>query len=478
MVLETLFSDFKVSAHVDENEASPSPGPRWAHTFSALHEIGEAYLIGGVTSAKDLSALDESVYCLNLRTLKWEEVETEKGTECGVCSRRAFHTTTQVSDYELVVFGGWTGIKERDNAVYVFNALKREWTFPQISGRTRPEPRQGHSATKINAADIAVYGGWSGESFCDSLYILDTCAWSWTKVETFGISPQLADHTCYMKEWWLHFSGGFGADGENAMTHSLDLVTKEWSEQAESGRTALLDFSLDRIAEVGQSELRIGPYLVRFGGCDVSSGLYEDRNYSNVLEARQIRGGEDAKIPSKATHHNRASSSDVNYGPVQVDLISPRAYHSCTQASKFCVLAYGGRDKAQAFGDLWIIMLPEKIVLDQQAGSKTESRSVEPNEVVLHSRVHPSLLQGTAREERLIERHVARSQITDLVSDLRNSVADKDTNLKLERMNHRNKIEWLKEQIESVQTDLQKLHSYKESLDQVQQLESGEGNEE
>ena len=123
-------------------------------------------------------------------------------------------------------------------------------------------------------------------------------------------------------------------------------------------------------------------------------------------------------------------------------------------------------------------MLPEKIVMDQQAGSKTESRSVESSEVVLHSRVHPSLLRGTAREERLIERHVARSQITDLVSDLRNSVADKDTNLKLERMNHRNKIEWLKEQIESVQTDLQKLHSYKESLDQVQQLESGEGDEE
>ena len=84
------------------------------------------------------------------------------------------------------------------------------------------------------------------------------------------------------------------------------------------------------------------------------------------------------------------------------------------------------------------------------------------------SRFHPSLLRGTAKEERLIERQVARSQITDLVSDLRNSVADKDTTLKLERVNHRNKIEWLKEQIESVQTDLIKLHEYKESLERVQ----------
>ena len=58
------------------------------------------------------------------------------------------------------------------------------------------------------------------------------------------------------------------------------------------------------------------------------------------------------------------------------------------------------------------------------------------------------------------------------MSDLRNSVADKDTSLKLERVNQRGKIEWLKEQIQSVEADLQMLHEYKESLDKVQWQET------
>ena len=78
------------------------------------------------------------------------------------------------------------------------------------------------------------------------------------------------------------------------------------------------------------------------------------------------------------------------------------------------------------------------------------------------------MLRGSAKEERLIERRVARSQISDLVTDLRNSVADKDNSLKIEQVNHRSKIEWLKEQIQSVQTDLQMLHQYKQSLEDVQ----------
>lgn len=471
MVLETWFSDFKVSPYVDEAESGASPGPRWAHTFDALHELGEAYVIGGIKSAKDLSALDDKFYCLNLRTLKWEEHVPE---DEGVCTRRAFHTTTQISDYELVVFGGWTGVKERDNSVYVFNALKKKWAYPKIEGGTRPEPRQGHSATKINAADIAIYGGWSGESFCDSLYILDTCAWSWTRVETVGVSPHLADHNCYMRDWWLLFNGGFGAEGESVVTHALDIITKEWSEQADGGDTTLVDFALDRITSVGQSEIRIGSHLVRLGGCDVNSGLYEDRNYSNVLEARKVQSGPAtaSRTPSKtpaSSSQDELSFTNVKFGPVQVDLISPRAYQSCIQASKYAILAYGGRDKTQAFHDLWVIMVPEKLVVDQNQNHTSLRNDFEFDFDRVHSaRVHPSLLRGSAKEERLIERRVARSQISDLVTDLRNSVADKDNSLKIEQVNHRSKIEWLKEQIQSVQTDLQMLHQYKQSLEDVQ----------
>ncbi len=245
MVLETWFSDFKVSRLdgarlVDDGEvatsprprdgaeSSVSPGPKWAHSFNVLHALGEAYLIGGMRSAKDLTSLDENVYCLNLRTLHWQVVAPAEdaanqgqsaselreamlkslaaagsgsvnskapgaapasdglggcGASTSVCARRAFHTATQLSDHELVIFGGWTGTRERDNSVYVFNALRRQWAFPAIRGTVRPEPRQGHSATKINAADIVVYGGWSGDVFCDSLYVL------YTHTHSLSLSP-------------------------------------------------------------------------------------------------------------------------------------------------------------------------------------------------------------------------------------------------------------------------------------------------
>ena len=53
-------------------------------------------------------------------------------------------------------------------------------------------------------------------------------------METVGVSPHLADHNCYMRDWWLLFNGGFGAEGESVVTHALDLITKERSEQADS----------------------------------------------------------------------------------------------------------------------------------------------------------------------------------------------------------------------------------------------------
>ena len=196
---------------------------------------------------------------------------------------------------------------------------------------------------------------------------------------------------------------------------------------------------------------------MRLGGCDVNSGLYEDRNYSNVLESRRIQ------TASESDYNNDVTFSDIEYGPLQVDLITPRAYHTCIQASKHCLLAYGGRDKTQCFDDLWAVMLPDKLVLEQSNLSMSAPHS-RPFSVM----VHPSLLRGVAKEERLIERQVARSQISDLVSDLRNSIADKDTTLKLEKESQRNKIEWLQQQIKCVKSDLQQLHQYKESLDNVQ----------
>ena len=86
MVLETWFSEFKISAHVPDPgvDAGQNPGPRWAHTFTALHELGEAYVLGGIRSAQNLSALDDSVWCLNLRTLRWEELAPQPETEEGV----------------------------------------------------------------------------------------------------------------------------------------------------------------------------------------------------------------------------------------------------------------------------------------------------------------------------------------------------------------------------------------------------------
>ena len=78
MVLETWFSDFKVAkleagaGHSNSSTSANSPGGKWAHTLSTLHELGEVFLIGGISSVKDLNALDENIYCLNLRTLTWE----------------------------------------------------------------------------------------------------------------------------------------------------------------------------------------------------------------------------------------------------------------------------------------------------------------------------------------------------------------------------------------------------------------------
>lgn len=417
------------------------------------------YLIGGITDASDLSVLASTVWRLHLQSLRWEAIPSSSGAPSeDACARRAFHTATPISNHEILVFGGWTGSETRDNGVYVFNATRGAWSAPAIVG-TKPEPRQGHSATRVNSADILVYGGWDGKVFCDSLYLLDTCAWSWNEVETQGISPCIAEHTCFLSEWRLVLDGGFTMDGPSRRRHVLDLVTKEWApaDSGEGAEVSPLRSTTPAAAvatptpahahapggaslepPVGVGEATVGNFVVRVGGCSVSSGMYEGREYSNAIWAL-----------------NR-NSHTTEVGPVGADTMHAHAYGGLVHASKCCLLLFGGRDKTTVFGDLWSLMLPDAIAVT----AHEHKRAVGS----WYAKVHPSLLLGVDREERVLEAAIAKAQLRDYVVGIKDAIEDKDTHIKLAKAAQSEKVRWLKEQIGVLERELEQLRRHRDKL--------------
>merc|ERR1719253_781075 len=102
------------------------------------------------------------------------------------------------------------------NDVHVFDPGTAEWSGVSLVGGA-PEPRGGHTATRVGAS-VYVFGGASSEQTFSDAYELDLIGRRWTRampVRAEGRPPARTNHAADTDgQGRVYVFGGYGSDGQ------------------------------------------------------------------------------------------------------------------------------------------------------------------------------------------------------------------------------------------------------------------------
>jgi len=237
------------------------PEPRWGHTSS---QSGTNIIIIGGTGSK----LFNDIYVYDTVRNTWIKPEV-RGT---TLTPRLGHSTTNLPDGKLLVFGGRTDSKHYSD-IHIFDPVRLAWVRSMQSPKSYPESRAGHTA--ILAPDqtrIIVFGGTSAHyKYFSNTFTLDIATLTWTKQETKGEAPpKRGGHCAFLAYNKMFIFGGFDGKKYYNDLYSLTLDTFTWSKveasgilpKPRSGHTATL--------------INGGTQLLVFGGCGANSDFLSD----------------------------------------------------------------------------------------------------------------------------------------------------------------------------------------------------------
>lgn len=181
------------------------PTPRAGH--SAVVMGSNLVVFGGGDGTNYLNDL----YFLDLETMVWKQGYTSGTTPCA----RSRHTATVISDHQMVVIGGGDDSRVY-NDVYILDVSSMSWTKPQVTGKAAPSPRWGHSAAPVGKSceKVIVFGGHDGSAMLNDLWLFDSAAASWAKINSGKDVPTpRAGHTMTtLGSYIVVFGGGDGDD--------------------------------------------------------------------------------------------------------------------------------------------------------------------------------------------------------------------------------------------------------------------------
>ncbi|PVG00663.1 hypothetical protein CPB86DRAFT_871738 [Serendipita vermifera] len=135
----------------------PRPGPRGYHTANL---VGNHMIVVGGSDGRDCFS---DIWVLNLDTLQWALVETEKDY------KRLSHSSTQVGSY-LFIMGGHDGAKY-SSELLLFNLVTLQYEHKVTLGR--PPPARGYHVSLLADVRLFVFGGFDGHTVYDDVWILD-----------------------------------------------------------------------------------------------------------------------------------------------------------------------------------------------------------------------------------------------------------------------------------------------------------------
>lgn len=161
---------------VDINTSCP-PG-RLCHTAVVLNN--KMYIYGGhITqpSSEYFHTVKQDLYEYDLMTREWREIPVGEGAP-----RRTEHTAV-VHNNSMVVFGGYSG-NSYENSVMVFDFDTMQWKQLVTKGES-PSARSAHTAVIVGSS-MYIFGGWNGNHCMNDLHELnlETCTWTLISADT------------------------------------------------------------------------------------------------------------------------------------------------------------------------------------------------------------------------------------------------------------------------------------------------------
>jgi protein phosphatase len=151
------------------NEGSQAPAQNLNYTVGQNHGVN----LGGEDIAMSSSAQANP----SARQPSSETYMETFESHGDIPQARFGHTITVVHKTKVVLFGGAmgdTGRYQMTGETFLYNILTKTWKKLDIKG-VPPSPRAAHSSTNVEQMQMVVYGGASGGGSLasDDLYLLD-----------------------------------------------------------------------------------------------------------------------------------------------------------------------------------------------------------------------------------------------------------------------------------------------------------------
>ncbi|KAG1327771.1 Serine/threonine-protein phosphatase [Cocos nucifera] len=179
--------------------AGDSPGPRCAHTLTAVPATGShgprLILFGGTTAIEGspsgpgirLAGATNSVHCFDIQTRKWTRIQPAGEPP----SPRAAHVAAAVGT--MVVFQGGIGpAGHSSDDLYVLDVTndKFKWHRVVVQG-PGPGPRYGHVMDLVAHRYLVIVSGYDGKRCLSDEWALDTAQkpYRWHRLEPEGDKP-------------------------------------------------------------------------------------------------------------------------------------------------------------------------------------------------------------------------------------------------------------------------------------------------
>ena len=241
-----------------------APPHRTAHT--AVVRAGELIVFGGATmSSAGSQGVMSDLWLWNRGEHTWRCPPRSAGAmgEALPCARYA-HAAAQLNQV-MVVFGGCTG-QTYLNDLWLLHLDQMHWTQPPTQGKP-PLGRARHSLTAVGNK-LWVFGGWNGKQASEELHCLDMASMQWSEpctTQSIASVGARCAHSCVAVDGSLWVVGGWDGERDLGAVRSLNLDTMTWEAEQTDQHSPVQGPCVLRQRH-GHSTVAVGNRMHIFGG--------------------------------------------------------------------------------------------------------------------------------------------------------------------------------------------------------------------
>eukprot|EP01097_Dermamoeba_algensis_P006690 TRINITY_DN4167_c0_g1_i2.p1 TRINITY_DN4167_c0_g1~~TRINITY_DN4167_c0_g1_i2.p1 ORF type:complete len:1011 (+),score=257.81 TRINITY_DN4167_c0_g1_i2:378-3410(+) len=324
---ENVKNTFVVDGMVD--------GKRMAWTLSAPSPAEEEKWIkdiNDIMKREQLNSIHKGVYeaYQALQTMKWiKEIENKRASLASGCRPLglAQHSCCYW-DKRMIVFGGSDGDKIQ-RKLFLFNTESKQWIVSIKDGGEIPTKRCYHTMSVVGNR-IFLVGGSSGRTYLNSVYVLRTDDWVWTRLTLKGYATTRAGHSSVVVGKKLVFFGGRKNTDQPIYFNDLlvlDTEDESWNQLKIGGK-------LIPKGRAWHTASFTGTQMLVFGGMGENEELYNDIMVLDLVKLQWVKP------------------------ETQGDTPSPRYGHSaCIVGGGTKLVIFGGMDHSRVFDDVFVLDL-------------------------------------------------------------------------------------------------------------------------